>query len=208
MRPTLMLAFLFAGLCAGATAAEQTRAVAPFSSIDVKGPVDMVVHAGKAQSIQLKGNDKFLARLQTRVAGGKLMISFPHDQEWSMKGNPTIVITVPALNAFHVEGAGSVELNNIQGEELDLGFKGAGRLVANGKVGQLRLAAEGVGDVNTRQLQASAARVSFEGIGAVKVFASERLDASVQGMGSLNYYGNPRIVNKQVEGIGSVKSGN
>ena len=36
------------------------------------------------------------------------------------------------------------------------------------------------------------------------VQASEKLTANVEGMGNLTYYGNPRIVNKSVSGIGSV----
>lgn len=206
MRAPLFLALMLAS--SAALAAEQSRTVPPFTAIEVRGPVDMVVHVGKAQSIQLKGNDKFLARLQTRVVNGKLMISFQKDEEHSIKGDNKILLSMPALTSFHLEGAGSAELNNIRGNSVDLGFQGAGRLVANGSVGQLTLAAEGVGDVDTRSLLAHTAKVRFEGIGAVKVHASERLDATVQGMGSLNYYGNPRIVNKDVEGIGSVKAGN
>ena len=188
-------------------AAEQTRTLEPFTSIDVRGPVDMVVQVGKAQAVQLKGSDKFLARVQTRVVNGKLMISFPKDEDNRVRDSK-ILLSMPTLKAFHLEGAGSAELHNIQGPSVDLSFEGAGRLVANGSVGQLKLAAEGVGDVNTKALQARHASVSFQGIGAVKVHASERLDATVQGMGSLSYYGNPRVVNKQVEGIGSVKAGN
>ena len=92
-------------------------------------------------------------------------------------------------------------------DTIEIGFQGAGRLVARGRVNQLKLNAQGVGDVDTKGLLAQRAKVSFEGIGAVKVYASERLDAAVAGMGSLNYYGNPKVVNKSVEGIGSVKAG-
>ena len=71
----------------------------------------------------------------------------------------------------------------------------------------IKLSAEGVGDVDTKGLIAQQANVNFQGIGAVKVYATDRLDANVQGMGSLNYYGNPKLVHKVVEGIGSVKAG-
>ena len=77
---------------------------------------------------------------------------------------------VSIRQTFHVEGAGSAELNNISGE-------------------------------------AQRADVSFEGIGAGKGYASEHIGASVQGMGSLDYFGNPRVINKTVEGIGSVRAG-
>lgn len=205
MRTSLILALLLTSPLA--LAGEQQRTVEPFNAIDVKGPIDMVVQVGQAQSIQLKGDDKYLTNVQLRVVNGKLMISYPKEHEQRRKGDLKMLISMPSLKAFHVEGAGSAELNNIQGDSVDLGFQGAGRLIANGKVSQLKLVAQGVGDVNTKSLQARNANVNFEGIGAVKVYASERLDAKVQGMGSLNYYGNPRIINKQVEGIGTVKAG-
>ena len=168
----------------------------------------MVVEAGKTQSLVLKGDAQFIKRVNTQVVGGKLLITFLKDEKNNVNSDSTISISVPSLVAFHVEGAGSAELRNINGDSIDIGFQGAGRLVASGMVKQLKLNAQGVGDVDTKALMAQDANVKFEGIGAVKVYASQKLDAVVQGMGSLNYYGNPRVVNKKVEGIGSVKAGN
>jgi hypothetical protein len=209
MRTPLVFAALLM-TSAFASAADQTRTVPAFHSVSVQGPVVMVLEAGKPQSLVLRGDDKFFARVDTQVVDGKLLITFPRDKKNNVQlnGDTRILISVPSLKAFFVEGAGSAELNNLAGEYMDIGFQGAGRLVAKGKVANLKLNAQGVGDVDTKGLLAQRANVNFEGIGAVKVYASERLDASVQGMGSLNYYGNPRTVNKSVEGIGSVKAGN
>ena len=207
MRTPLVLALLLTS--AVASAADQTRAMAPFSAVSIQGPVHMIVEVGKTQSVLIRGDDKFLGRVDTRVVDGKLVITFPRDKKNNidMPNDARILISVPTLKAFHIEGAGSAELNNINGDAIEIGFQGAGRLVAKGRVNQLKLNAQGVGDVDTKGLLARRANVSFEGIGAVKVYASDRLDAAVAGMGSLNYYGNPKVVNKSVEGIGSVKAG-
>ena len=205
MRTPLILALLLTSAFAGA--AEQTRPMPAFTGISAQGPINMIVEVGKAQSLVLKGDDKFLKRAVTKVVDGKLVISFPKGEKNEVNSDWTINVSMPALTSFFVEGAGSVELKNINSDSIDIGFQGAGRLVASGKVKQLKLNAQGVGDVDTKALLAQNANVNFEGIGAVKVYASQKLDAVVQGMGSLNYYGNPRQVNKQVEGIGSVKAG-
>jgi hypothetical protein len=207
MRTPLLIALLLT--TSFASAAEQTRPLAPFSAVSTQGAINMVVEVGQAQSVVIKGNDKFLASVETKVVDGKLFITFPKNKKNTMdiSSDDKIVIGMPALRAFHVEGAGSAELNNINGDSIDIGFQGAGRLVAKGKVKSMKLNAQGVGDVDTKALLAQRADVVFEGIGMVKVYASERLDAVVQGMGSLNYYGNPRVVNKTVEGIGTVKAG-
>jgi hypothetical protein len=207
MRAPLMLALLLTS--AFASAAEQTRSLPAFDAISTQGPINMVVEVGTAQSFVLKGDDKFVSSVETKVVDGKLIISFPKNKknEMNISSDNKILIGMPALKAYNVEGAGSAELRNINGDSVDIGFQGAGRLLATGKVKTLKLNAQGVGDVDTKALLAQRAQVTFEGIGAVKVYASERLDAVVQGMGSLNYFGNPKVVNKTVEGIGSVSAG-
>ncbi|HEY0064447.1 MAG TPA: head GIN domain-containing protein [Telluria sp.] len=204
MRAPLIIALMLT--CATAGAAEQTRTVPAFNGVSVQGPINMIVHAGKAQSVVFQGDDKFLNSVESKVVNGTLVITFPKNYKGEVKNDAKILIALPALRNFQVEGAGYAELNNITGDLLDIGFQGAGKLVANGSVKLLKLQAQGVGDVDTKDLLAAHANVSFEGIGAVKVYASERLDATVQGMGSLSYYGNPKTVNKSVEGIGSVKA--
>lgn len=207
MRTPLLLALLLTS--ALASAADQTRALPPFSSVSSEGAVNLIVQVGKAQSVVIRGSDKYLAKIDTRVVNGELVISFPRESKSrvNLSSEHKVFISVPTLKAFHIEGAGSSELNNLQGDAVDISFHGAGRLVANGKVKFLKLMAHGVGDVDTKALLAQRAEVNFEGIGKVQVYASERLDAVVHGMGSLNYYGNPKTVNKSVEGIGSVTAG-
>jgi hypothetical protein len=205
MRAPLIFALLFA-TAGAAGAAEQTRTVAAFNGVSVQGPINMIVNVGKTQSLVFQGEDKFLNAVDSKVVNGTLIISFPKHYKGEMKNEARILINVPSLRNFYVEGAGYAELNNISGDSIEIGFQGAGKLLAKGSVKQLKLQAQGVGDVDTHDLKAERADVNFEGIGAVKVYASERLDALVQGMGSLDYYGNPKTVNKTVEGIGSVKA--
>jgi hypothetical protein len=203
MRAPLLLALMFSSAVAGA--AEQSRTLPAFDAVSLEGPINMIVHAGKPQSLVLQGDDKFLKNVETKVVNGKLLISF-HKKSGEHDTDSKILIAVPSLRSFYLEGAGYAELNNLAGDSVDIGFQGAGKLVANGNVKLLKLQAQGVGNVDTKGLKAQRADVSFEGIGAVDVYASERLDAVVQGMGSLTYYGNPKVVNKTVEGVGSVKA--
>ncbi|MES3020729.1 MAG: head GIN domain-containing protein [Pseudomonadota bacterium] len=207
--PVFVPAFLSLLLLAGfASAADHARTVAPFDAISIKGPINMVVQVGAAQAVQISGDEKFIKKVETRVVGGELVITFlQEDKGMELDDNEKILISVPTLRAFKVEGAGSATVNNINGERVDLGFQGAGKLVANGKVRQLRIKANGVGAIDTKALLAQDANVRFEGVGSVKVYASERLDLNVNGMGSLNYYGNPKKVHKSVSGIGSVRAG-
>lgn len=207
MRTSLLLALMLTS--GAASAADQTRTLPAFQAISTQGAVSIIVEVGKPQSFVIKGDDPYINSVETTVVDGKLLITFPKSRKntINIKREATIVIGMPALRSFHVEGAGSAELKNVGGATVDISFQGAGRLLASGNVKHLKLSAQGVGDVDTKSLLAQSANVRFEGIGAVKVYASERLDVVVQGMGSLNYYGNPKVINKTVEGMGSVKAG-
>ncbi|MES2070080.1 MAG: DUF2807 domain-containing protein [Pseudomonadota bacterium] len=205
MRRLLILPLLL--LSAFAHADQQTRSVPAFTAIDSKGAISIAVEVGKAQSVVVSGNEKFVSSVVTEVVGGELKIYLREKSATSTTGEPRVTITVPELRQFKVEGAGPTEISNISGERMDISYRGAGSLKATGKVKWLRLKAQGVGEVNTKALLAEHADVDFEGVGSVKVYASDRLNAVVNGMGSLNYYGHPRTVNKSVQGIGSVGAG-
>jgi hypothetical protein len=209
MRP-LLLALVLAASSACASAADQVRNAAPFTSISVQGPISVTVDASAArQSLIVRGSDKFQGNVTSEVVDGELRLR-ARDKNFSTNkndGDQRVVIAMPQLRAFDGEGAGETRLNNVRVERLDVNYRGAGRMEINGKVKSLRMSAEGVGEVDTKALLADDVDIRFRGIGDVKVYAKERLDAKVQGMGNLSYYGKPRTVNKSVAGIGSVNAG-
>ena len=61
--------------------------------------------------------------------------------------------------------------------------------------------------IDTRELHADNVDVNVGGVGHVKVWAGTRLDASVGGVGSLTYYGEPKTVNTNGGGLGSISKG-
>jgi hypothetical protein len=190
-------------------AAEQVRSVTPFKTIDSRGPVSLVVEVGKAHSVRVEGSQKFIDRVKTEVVGGELRLSFGEKNQKNVDINDDerVVVTMPELTSFRGEGAGLMILNNVRTERFDVNYRGAGSLQMNGKVGQLRLNAEGVGEVEAKDLIAQDADVTFRGIGDVSVHATNKLNASVQGLGNLTYYGKPKSVSKSVSGIGNVTAG-
>ncbi|UVW29206.1 DUF2807 domain-containing protein [Massilia sp. H6] len=183
---------------------EQIRQVAPFTGISVHGPVSLNVEAGKAFSLKVIGDPRFIERVTSEVVGGELRLHMKESTRNSIDSNDRILVTMPELQTFSGEGAGLMRLTKVRGERLDVNFRGAGRLAIDGEVRALRLRAQGVGEVDAKGLVTNQADVSFEGIGSVSVHARDKLNAKVQGMGQLTYYGNPRVVSKSVSGIGSV----
>lgn len=208
-RLALALALGLAFSATAAQAADQVRAAAPFTSIKAQGPFSVTVDAGSAsQSVVVRGSDTFVNDVVSEVVNGELRLRMRDKGVKSVNsGEQVVLIKVGQLRAFDAEGAGEIKLNNIRGERLDVSYRGAGRMVINGKVKTFRMTAEGVGEVDSKALIANDADIRFQGIGDVKVYASDKLDVAVQGMGSLSYFGKPRSVNRSVAGLGSVKAG-
>lgn len=205
MRHILLLSTLL--LSSAAFADEQSRNLPSFSTIKSRSAFNLIVEVGKAQSVQVKGSEKFISNVSTEVVGDELLITYKEKNSLKISDTAQVIITVPELSKFKMEGAGKTTLNNISGNNFSLAYEGAGMLVANGKVKSFSLRAKGVGMVETKDLIAEQVDAKVEGIGSISVTATDNLNASVQGIGSLTYYGHPRNVNKSVDGIGSVRSG-
>ena len=200
----LILAAVLSLASMSAHADEQVRSVTPFKGIAVHGPVSLVVEAGKSFSLKVQGDPRFIERVSSEVVDGELRLDMKDSTRNSLENTDRVVVTLPSLQTFKGEGAGVMRLTKVRGERLDVNYRGAGRLTIDGEVRELRLRAQGVGEVDTRALLAQEANVSFEGIGSVNIHARDKLNANVRGMGNLTYHGNPRVVNKSVSGIGSV----
>lgn len=204
-RLTLAAALL---LACTAQADDQVRSVSPFTSMNVQGAINVEVKAGAAQSLTVRGDDDFVNGLVSEVVNGELRVHMRDKRFKTTRHEQRIIVTVPALQAFSAEGAGEIRLDNIRGERFDVDYRGAGSMRLAGEVRSFRMKAEGVGEVNAKALVADKVDVRFKGIGDVQVHARQELDAVVQGMGSLTYFGKPPVVNKSASGLGSVKAGN
>ena len=193
---------------APALAADQLREVPAFTAITSQGAFQVTVNVGQKQSVALSGAETVLARIETKVVDGVLVLTMPDHKSFNNDEKMArITINVEQLHQFQMEGAGKTELNHIATERFRLNYQGVGLLRANGKVQTFVLKAEGVGSVNARDLEAQHVDVSLQGVGSVKVWAKESLRAKVDGIGSLTYYGKPSRISKTVDGIGSISAG-
>jgi hypothetical protein len=195
---------LFSGLV---FAGEQSRDVSAFTTIRTKSALNLIVEVGKEQSIKVNGDAKFQDSITTEVRDGELLITSKQKNGFKINDHDQVIVTMPTLKIFRMEGVGATELRQISGDNFELYYEGAGLVTVQGKVKHFKLRAQGVGMVDAKALLAEEADISLEGVGAAKVYASEKLRAELQGIGSLNYYGNPRSVKKNVSGIGSVTAG-
>ena len=198
------------GLCAAsltAYAGDQTRQLPAFDSIRCNTAFNVSVEVGKAQSVTVRGSERFQSQINTEVIGNELVVTINGKKVANISDEAQVIITVPQLKRLRSEGAGMVKISNISGPDFRIDYEGVGLLVASGKTQSLYLSAQGIGMVDTKELIADQVDARVDGIGSVNVYAKNRLEASVHGIGSLTYYGNPRNLSKSVDGIGSIRAG-
>ena len=87
---------------------------------------------------------------------------------------------------------------------MEIAPTGAGSLTASGETKETDLTLSGAGSVDAKNLHAINAKVNSTGIGSVEIYVTGQLDAKASGVGEINYYGSPKKVNKQAEGLGAI----
>ena len=74
-----------------------------------------------------------------------------------------------------------------------------------GTVDSQAVTISGTGDYNGEDLQSATAEVTIDAAGDAVLRVSDRLDATVSGVGSVEYIGDPHVT-KDISGVGSVSS--
>jgi hypothetical protein len=197
-------------------------------TIDYPGAL-VLIQPGETDEIEIEADDNLLPQISSEVTAGRLLIK-SLAADWKASVNPStqvkITITVPALNELVISAAvGDVEVNSLHGGDfklvvsggaqvkmkdvqvkmLDGTLSGAGNIILAGSAEELKVLLSGVGDFNAGSLKCRRATVELSGMGNATVRVADEMNAIITGAGSINYYGQPHIV-QELKGAGSVKA--
>jgi Putative auto-transporter adhesin, head GIN domain len=180
----------------------EKRELPSFKSVEAGGAFEVTIVCQQSQSFEIEGDDNLLPLIKTDVNGGALRI---HSDEPYNASKPIVVrISVPDLEKFTSAGAGDVHISGVRNEQLVLSNTGAANIEASGETKFVDIKSSGAGNIETERLHAERAKISVSGAANVDVYASQQLDVTVSGIGSVTYSGDPPVVNQHVSGIGSV----
>jgi hypothetical protein len=217
IRATVITAVISAGValstvlltaCGGAItagsgiAATQTRHLAAFTSVDLAGSNNVTVHVGGRQSVVVHADDNLLRRVITQVHAGTLTIGTTGS--FTTKSPMSVEISVPSLGALALSGSGVISAANIQAQRLSVTLSGSGIVRTSGTVTRLDVSLGGSGDALLEQLVARDVHADLSGSGRIVAHATNTLEASVPGSGTIVYSGNPAHVTTSITGSGTV----
>jgi hypothetical protein len=183
-------------------AATQVRTLPAFTAVDLAGSNTVTVHVGGTQTVTVHGDDNLIRHITTTVQNGTLAVG--QSRSFSTTSPMSVVITVPALDAATLSGAGVLAVTGVAADRFTVLAPGSGVLVVTGTTTTLDATLSGTGDVRLDGLAAHDATATVSGTGRLLVNASHSLDATVSGVGSIVYTGSPSDVTKSVSGTGSI----
>ncbi len=105
-----------------------------------------------------------------------------------------------------LEGAGIVKIN-VECKFLEADLSGAGKVELSGKTVSQSLKLSGAGGLDAYGLESEVCEINVSGIGSAEVFVTHKLTAKLEGLGSIKYIGDPKVINREISGIGVVEKG-
>jgi hypothetical protein len=203
------------------------RNLSGISQVKISGVMNLYLNQGDNESLRIEGYEKAISLLEINENGDLLEIGYK--EEDNVKNifedfSPDIYLTISDLrklsfdgvvnieseNTFQVEeliitgdGIGKINLE-IEAKMIDATFNMMGTIVLRGNVETIKLSNEGMGKIDASKLIAQNMTLTSSGIGRVEVYCEDELSITVNGIGSVNYSGNPKVIKKDVNGIGKV----
>jgi hypothetical protein len=92
-----------------------------------------------------------------------------------------------------LKGAGDVAIGWLTAQSLDVDLRGVGRIELDGQVEAQRATIDGPGHYKALNLKSRSAHVSLKGLGRADIWAVDRLDVKVRGLGHVGVRGVPKI---------------
>lgn len=182
----------------------ESRFLENFTQIEMSSAIDVDFTMGEQTRVVVKGDENLISLVETEVKNKALIIKTKPGTSYKTDLGLKVVITHPHFNGAKIRGSGDLKIYNLNTKSIKLNIFGSGDIKAQGQVEDLQLKIYGSGDVKAQDLLAQDAHITLMGSGDVEVHVNENLSVNIFGSGNVNYYGNPKNIEKNIKGSGSI----
>ena len=204
--------------------------VKDFTKIRIELAAKVFIRQADSFSCRIEGKQRHIDEVQVTADNGTLRVKLHDKREWFDEiERVTVFITAPNFeeiefsgagqlvadnkltgNKLKLEasGAGSVEIQNVDYQHIDIDMSGVGNISVAGKTVSATMEMSGTGNIDAFDLHADSVRCETSGVGNINCYANEELNAQVSGIGGVRYKGTPKSLRKSVSGIGKVMNRN
>ena len=200
------------------------RTVSSFDKIHISGSAEVRFHESQEYRASVTVDSNLDEYVEVYVSGNTLNIRTRDGYTYSFK-KFLVDVYCPVLTGVSVSGSGSFEgkdaiiapvfESEISGSgriggRIECGYfsariAGSGRINVTGNSVSSNIAISGSGSFNGDTFIVNTAVVSITGSGNAYVYVTNSLRADISGSGTINYRGNPQVVDSNISGSGRVK---
>lgn len=197
-------------------------AVADFERLEIAGGFEVMLSSTTTGNITIEVDENLLRYIKVGVNEGTLTVDT--DRRLDSEDGVKLIIPVNNLSVLTSSGASEIKSDGpIRSESLVIELSGAGRLELilesktvsvdlsgasmvqlEGLAQMLSVDMSGAGSLDASKLITEVCTVQISGVGKALVHATESLEASVSGLGKVEYLGDPKSVKGDVSGVGDV----
>lgn len=180
----------------------EIRDINQFDCINLGVCCDFTLEQGNAQELTIEADDNILGYILSYVQEEVLHINTKNSLTPSKRIK--INLTTPIFKDLTISGSASAYLKNVKAESVKIKISGTGKLRGEGEIESLELAISGVGNIEFREIKTQFTKLKISGKGKAELFVDDSLDALINGTGKATVWGNPKNVNKQINGLGKI----
>ncbi len=205
---------------------QEKKALTGVTRLQLDGVFNLTLTQSDEESIEVDGTSELIDKLIIDQQGDLLILKMEKIRGFNFnKEDLKIRISLKDLKELDYEGVGNVKTNGLfkvgnlkllgngvgnlelelEAKEIDADFDMVGNITLHGNAYRATFENNGVGKLDASQLIVENMEVKSSGIGKVDVHCKGDLSLVVDGIGKVSYSGNPRIIKKEVSGIGKVE---
>lgn len=193
-----------------------------FTKVSIGGNYEVLLTKSEYAGVTIETDENLLRYINTEVHNETLNINNVHN----LKGSQGIKVEIRYRNidkiystgaseinhddlfvseelSLNLSGAGSIEME-IQTQRVDVNLTGAGAVILSGRAEYQEAQISGVGGLSAIELVTSESTINLSGLGGAEVYVTEKLEATITGIGGIQYAGNPKNIERQVTGLGKI----
>ncbi len=201
----------------------EKRSTGDFDGLRIAGNFEVILEESEEAFVEINTDENLLDFIDSEVSAGILRIT----QEKKLISRSTIRIIIyyhdlkeiRAMGAALIknedylrsedleiimEGAGAIDLKIIC-DKLEVELSGAGVISLAGEVQEQELKLMGAGKLEAFDLDSKDCDVTVGGLGGAEIYVTGKLNAKIEGVGSIKYDGEPIDINTEIKGLGRIK---
>jgi hypothetical protein len=167
-------------------ATEKRTLGASIAEVELNGPINLNLRQGTTASLEVRGEQRLLANVDTTVDRDTLHIG-PRGILLRHRQPIEVTLTLPTLEHLTLGGSGQHTVSGFSGERIELTVTGSTGLRFNGRYREIDATLQGSGEVEITGGNAERVKADMKGSGHMTLVGGAReLQAEIAGSGELD----------------------